>query len=361
LRAGGGCDFCVGDAPEPETMMPNPADWAASLDHDTPVLVTGAAGFIGFFLAERLLRAGIPVVGIDNLNPYYDPKLKQARLDMLRQHPGFAFERLDLADRAGMARLFDRHGFRHVVNLAAQAGVRHSIENPHAYAEANLTGFLNVLEECRRAEVAHLVYASSSSVYGGNRKIPFGEDDRVDHPLSLYAATKRCDELMSHAYAHLYGLAQTGLRYFTVYGPWGRPDMAYWMFTKAILERRPIRVFNRGNLWRDFTYIDDVVSATVKVLDRPPGEAEPAHRIYNIGHNSPEHLGRFIDLLEELLGVEAIRQYEPMQPGDVEQTFADITRLHGDFGFSPAVPLADGLKRFIDWYRGFMPDCPGER
>jgi UDP-glucuronate 4-epimerase len=288
--------------------------------------------------------------------------LKQARLARLAGHDGFSFVKGDIAQPGVLEAAGSGRAVSKIVHLAAQAGVRYSLANPRAYIRSNVSGHLEVLEFCRAiGTVGHLVYASSSSVYGGNKKVPFGEDDRVDHPLSLYAATKRCDELMSHAYAHLYGLAQTGLRYFTVYGPWGRPDMAYWMFTKAILERRPIRVFNRGDLWRDFTYIDDVVSATVKVLDRPPGEAEPAHRIYNIGHNSPEHLGRFIDLLEELLGVEAIRQYEPMQPGDVEQTFADITRLHDDFGFSPAVPLADGLKRFIDWYRGFMPDCPGER
>jgi UDP-glucuronate 4-epimerase len=326
------------------------------------ILVTGAAGFIGSHVSLHLLQRGDEVIGVDDLNDYYDPSLKQARLARLAGHDGFSFVKGDIAQPGVLEAAGSGRAVSKIVHLAAQAGVRYSLANPRAYIRSNVSGHLEVLEFCRAiGTVGHLVYASSSSVYGGNKKVPFGEDDRVDHPLSLYAATKRCDELMSHAYAHLYGLAQTGLRYFTVYGPWGRPDMAYWMFTKAILERRPIRVFNRGDLWRDFTYIDDVVSATVKVLDRPPGEAEPAHRIYNIGHNSPEHLGRFIDLLEELLGVEAIRQYEPMQPGDVEQTFADITRLHGDFGFSPAVPLADGLKRFIDWYRGFMPDCPGER
>jgi UDP-glucuronate 4-epimerase len=326
------------------------------------ILVTGAAGFIGSHVSLHLLQRGDEVIGVDDLNDYYDPSLKQARLARLAGHDGFSFVKGDIAQPGVLEAAGSGRAVSKIVHLAAQAGVRYSLANPRAYIRSNVSGHLEVLEFCRAiGTVGHLVYASSSSVYGGNRKVPFGEDDRVDHPLSLYAATKRCDELMSHAYAHLYGLAQTGLRYFTVYGPWGRPDMAYWMFTKAILERRPIRVFNRGDLWRDFTYIDDVVSATVKVLDRPPGEAEPAHRIYNIGHNSPEHLGRFIDLLEELLGVEAIRQYEPMQPGDVEQTFADITRLHDDFGFSPAVPLADGLKRFIDWYRGFMPDCPGER
>ena len=226
--------------------MPETTDWAAGLDRDRPVLVTGAAGFIGFFLAEKLLRAGLKVVGIDNLNPYYDPTLKQARLDLLSQYPGFAFEKLDLADRDGLAALFDRHGFRHVVNMAAQAGVRHSIENPHAYAEANLIGFLNILEECRRAEVAHLVYASSSSVYGGNRKLPFSVHDSVDHPVSFYAATKKAGELMAHSYSHLYGVPATGLRFFTVYGPWGRPDMAIFIFTKALLAGEPIKVFMSG-------------------------------------------------------------------------------------------------------------------
>ena len=320
------------------------------------ILVTGAAGFIGSHVCLHLLQRGDEVIGVDDLNDYYDPSLKEARLARLAGHDGFSFVKGDIAlpgvlEAAGHGRAIAK-----VVHLAAQAGVRYSLENPRAYFRSNVSGHLEVLEFCRAiGTIEHLVYASSSSVYGGNRKVPFSEDDRVDHPVSLYAATKRADELMSHAYAHLYGVPQTGLRYFTVYGPWGRPDMAYWMFTKAILERRPIRVFNHGDLWRDFTYIDDVVRATMNVLDRPPGGAEPNHRIYNIGHNNPEHLGRFIELLEELLGVKAIRQYEPMQPGDVEQTFADITRLHDDFGFSPAVPLADGLKRFVDWYRAFVP------
>ena len=326
------------------------------------ILVTGAAGFIGSHVCLHLLQRGDEVIGIDDLNAYYDPALKQARLARLQAHEDFSFVTGDIAQQGVLEAAGSGRPIRKVVHLAAQAGVRYSLENPRAYVRSNVSGQLEVLEFCRAiGTVEHLVYASSSSVYGGNKKVPFGEDDRVDHPVSLYAATKRADELMSHAYAHLYGLAQTGLRYFTVYGPWGRPDMAYWMFTQAILERRPIRVFNRGDLWRDFTYIDDVVGATVKILDSPPGEAEPRHRIYNIGHNSPEHLGRFIDLLEELLGVEAIRQYEPMQPGDVEQTYADITRLNDDFGFSPQVPLADGLKSFIAWYRSFAPDGAGKR
>jgi UDP-glucuronate 4-epimerase len=347
-------------------MMPNPADWAASLDHDTPVLVTGAAGFIGFFLAERLLRAGIPVVGIDNLNPYYDPKLKQARLDMLRQHPGFAFERLDLADRAGMARLFDRHGFRHVVNLAAQAGVRHSIENPHAYAEANLTGFLNVLEECRRAEVAHLVYASSSSVYGGNRKLPFSVHDGADHPVSFYAATKRANELMAHSYSHLYGLPATGLRFFTVYGPWGRPDLAIFIFTRAMLEGTPIRVFNHGDMLRDFTYVDDIVEGVAQLLpmapapdpdfdaaDPDPGTSWAPHRIFNIGNSRPEKLMDMIAILEELTGRVAQKEFVGMQPGDVPATFADVADLEDAVGFRPQMPLREGLARFVAWFRDY--------
>lgn len=318
------------------------------------ILVTGAAGFIGSHVCLHLLERGEEVIGVDNLNDYYDPALKVARLAWLEAHKNFSFMKGDIAEPGVLAAANAGKAVSKVVHLAAQAGVRYSLENPRAYVRSNVSGHLEVLEFCRSlGTVEHLVYASSSSVYGGNKKVPFSEDDRVDHPVSLYAATKKADELMSYAYAHLYGIAQTGLRYFTVYGPWGRPDMAYWLFTKAILAGQPIRVFNQGNLWRDFTYIDDVVTATMKVLDRPPQGEVPPHRIYNIGHNSPEHLGRFIDMLEELLGVAAIRSYEPMQPGDVEQTFADITRLHDDVGFAPTVSLADGLKKFIDWYRGF--------
>jgi UDP-glucuronate 4-epimerase len=319
------------------------------------ILVTGAAGFIGSHVCDVLLQRGDEVIGVDSLNDYYDPALKQARLAPLEARKDFSFFRGDIADPDVLATASRGRTVRKVVHLAAQAGVRYSLQNPRAYIRSNVSGHLEVLEFCRASgTVEHLVYASSSSVYGGNKKVPFGEDDRVDHPVSLYAATKKADELMSYAYANLYGIAQTGLRYFTVYGPWGRPDMAYWMFTKAILEGQPIRVFNQGNLWRDFTYIDDIVAGTVMVLDRPPEGAQPPHRVYNIGHNHPEHLGRFIELLEELLGVQAIRRYEPMQPGDVEQTYADITRLHDDFGFAPAVPLADGLKTFIAWYRSFV-------
>lgn len=321
------------------------------------ILVTGAAGFIGSHVCLHLLERGDEVVGIDNLNDYYDPALKLARLARLQAHDGFSFVKGDIAEPGVLAAAGNGREIARVVHLAAQAGVRYSLENPRAYVRANVSGHLEVLEFCRAlGTVEHLVYASSSSVYGGNKSVPFSEDDRVDNPVSLYAATKKADELMSHAYAHLYGIPQTGLRYFTVYGPWGRPDMAYWMFTEAILAGRPIRVFNRGDLWRDFTYVDDVVTGTVKVLDRPPERGAPQHRLYNIGHNSPEHLGHFIDVLEELLGVPAIRHYEPMQPGDVEQTFADITRLHEDFCFAPEVSLVEGLKSFIGWYRGYVAE-----
>jgi UDP-glucuronate 4-epimerase len=346
--------------------MSDPADWPHRLDPDRPVLVTGAAGFIGMFLAEKLLRGGIPVVGIDNLNPYYDPKLKASRLDLLRQHPGFRFEKLDLADRDGMAALFDRHGFRHVVNLAAQAGVRHSLENPHAYADSNLTGFLNVLEECRRAQVEHLVYASSSSVYGGNAKVPFSVHDGADHPVSFYAATKRAGELMAHSYSHLYGIPATGLRFFTVYGPWGRPDMATFLFTRAILAGEPIRVFNHGDMQRDFTYVDDIVEGVARLIPLPaspepnfdkanpdPGASWAPHRIYNIGNSRPERLMDMIAILEELTGREARKEFLDMQPGDVPSTYADVAELEEAVGFRPATPLREGLARFVAWYRDY--------
>ena len=346
--------------------MTNHAEWATGLEADRPVLVTGAAGFIGFFLAEKLLRAGLKVVGIDNLNPYYDPKLKQARLDLLSQYPGFAFEKLDLADRAGLSALFDRHGFRHVVNLAAQAGVRHSIENPHAYLEANLTGFLNILEECRRARVAHLVYASSSSVYGGNRKLPFSVHDSVDHPVSFYAATKKAGELMAHSYSHLYGVPATGLRFFTVYGPWGRPDMAIFIFTRALLAGEPIKVFNHGEMERDFTYVDDIVEGVARLLpmapapdpdfdtlNPDPGTSWAPHRIFNIGNSRPEKLMEMIAILEELTGREAVKEFVDMQPGDVPATYADVADLEKAVGFRPATPLREGLSRFVNWYRDY--------
>jgi UDP-glucuronate 4-epimerase len=318
------------------------------------VLVTGAAGFIGSSVSLRLLARGDHVMGIDNLNDYYDPSLKQARLARLAAHKNFTFHRGDLAETNVISTAVAGRRISRIVHLAAQAGVRHSLMDPRAYVRSNVAGHLEVLEFCRRAAtIDHLVYASSSSVYGGNTKVPFSEDDRVELPASLYAATKRADELMSYSYAHLYGIPQTGLRYFTVYGPWGRPDMAYWLFTKAILEGHPIKVFNYGKMKRDFTYIDDIVEGTVKVLDSTMNGYQPPHRVYNIGNSQPEQLETFIGLLENLLDRRAIRQNEPMAPGDVICTYADTSRLQRDFGYAPKVPLADGLKEFVSWYREF--------
>lgn len=319
-----------------------------------PLLVTGAAGFVGSHVCHFLLSRGDEVVGIDNINDYYDPALKRARLARLAGKKGFSFHQIDIADQGALAAGLAGQKITGVVHLAAQAGVRYSLESPQAYIRSNIAGHLEVLEFCRTSSsMEHLVYASSSSVYGGNKKVPFSEDDRVDDPVSLYAATKKADELMSSTYAHLFALPQTGLRFFTVYGPWGRPDMAYWIFTKAMLEGRPIRVFNHGEMWRDFTYIDDIVEGVVAVLDKPPvGEGSP-HRLYNIGNNQPVHLGHFIDTLERLLGVTAVRQYEEMQPGDVEKTYADMTALERDFGFRPSVPIEQGLQRFVEWYRSY--------
>lgn len=316
-----------------------------------PILVTGAAGFIGSHVCHRLLDRGEEVIGVDNLNDYYDPALKQARLDRLSPRNHFSFQKLDIADEEALAPLSGR-GIKRIVHLAAQAGVRYSLDNPRAYIRSNIAGHLEVLEFCRaQPGFEHLVYASSSSVYGGSRKVPFSEIDKVDTPVSLYAATKKADELMSHTYAHLYSIPLTGLRFFTVYGPWGRPDMAYWLFTKAILAGKPIRVFNHGEMQRDFTYIDDIIEAVVKVLDNPPvGETPPA-RLYNIGNNNPIRLGEFIDTLERLIGIEAKRQYEPMQPGDVERTFADVTELDRAIGFKPNTSIEDGLRKFVEWYR----------
>ena len=318
------------------------------------VLVTGAAGFIGSSVSLRLLARGDHVMGIDNLNEYYDPSLKQARLARLEAHKNFTFHRGDIAEPDMISTAVAGRRISRIVHLAAQAGVRHSLKDPRAYVRSNVAGHLEVLEFCRRAEtIEHLVYASSSSVYGGNTKVPFSEDDRVDQPASLYAATKRANELMSYSYAHLYGIPQTGLRYFTVYGPWGRPDMAYWLFTKAILEGSPIKVFNHGDMKRDFTYIDDVVEGTLNVLDSTMTGYQPPHRVYNIGNSHPEQLETFIELLETLLGRKAVRQNEPMAPGDVTCTYADTSRLRRDFGYAPAIPLADGLKEFVSWYREF--------
>ena len=331
-----------------------------------PILVTGAAGFIGFHVARRLAAAGRAVVGLDNLNAYYDPALKQARLDALAKEREFRFVKLDLADRAGVAALFAEHGFSHVVHLAAQAGVRYSLVDPHAYADANLTGFLNILEGCRHARSNHLLYASSSSVYGANTKMPFSTAQNVDHPLSLYGATKKANELMAHAYAHLFGLPTTGLRFFTVYGPWGRPDMAMWLFTEAILAGRPIKLFNHGNMRRDFTYVDDVVEAVVRLIERPPagdagwsGDApDPATsrapwRVYNIGNHTPVEVPEVVRLLEQALGRQAVRELLPMQPGDVPETCADVDDLRRDVGFAPATPIADGIGRFVGWFRAY--------
>jgi UDP-glucuronate 4-epimerase len=336
-----------------------------------PILVTGAAGFIGFHVARRLAAEGRPVVGLDNLNAYYDPKLKQARLDQLAALPNFRFHRLDLADRVGMADLFAAHRFATVVHLAAQAGVRHSLVAPHDYADANLAGFLNVLEGCRHNGCRHLLYASSSSVYGSNARMPFRTSDNVDHPLSLYGATKKANELMAHAYAHLFALPATGLRFFTVYGPWGRPDMAMWIFAAAIDAGTPIRLFNHGRMRRDFTFIDDVVEAVVRLIDKvPAGDSawsaenpDPATsrapwRVYNIGNNRPVEVTEVVGLIERAVGKPAIRKLEPMQPGDVPETCADIDDLAAAVGFAPKTPIAEGVGRFVDWYRDYTQGKP---
>ena len=331
------------------------------------ILVTGAAGFIGLHVVQRLLARGDVVVGIDNLNTYYDPTLKTARLALLEGQPGFRFEKLDIVDGAALDALFARERFDRVVHLAAQAVVRYSIDNPLAYGQSNLAGFLNVLEACRRHPVAHLVYASSSSVYGGNTKMPFSEADSVDHPVSLYAATKKANELMAHTYSHLYGTPTTGLRFFTVYGPWGRPDMAYFSFTRDILAGKPIAVYNGGDMLRDFTWIDDIVDGVVAVLDKPatpdpafdgaaphPGRSRAPYRVFNIGNQDPVRLGDFIATIERALGVEAVKEYKPMQPGDVVATHADVSALAAWTGVSPSTPLATGIGRFVEWYRRYF-------
>jgi UDP-glucuronate 4-epimerase len=321
------------------------------------ILVTGAAGFIGMHVAQALLARGDQVLGIDNLNDYYDPALKHARLAQLMAHPKFVFQRLDIRDGDAVETLFAQGAFDHVVHLAAQAGVRYSITHPHDYAQANLVGFLNVLEGCRRQKTAHLVYASSSSVYGGNRKMPFSEDDAVDSPVSLYAATKKANELMAHSYSHLYSLPCTGLRFFTVYGPWGRPDMAYFSFTRAILAGQPIAVFNHGKMSRDFTYIDDIVSGVLDVLDRPPmrsGDSLAAYRVLNIGSHAPVPLLDFISEVERALGLTAQLDLQPMQPGDVPDTYADVSRLRALTGSTrPATTLHEGVQRFVKWYEDY--------
>ena len=331
-----------------------------------PILVTGAAGFIGFHVAHRLVEAGRDVIGVDNLSSYYDPKLKQARLRELAGAKNFKFVRLDLADRAATAALFAEHRFPFVIHLAAQAGVRHSLVDPYAYADSNLDGFLNILEGCRHAGCRHLVYASSSSVYGSNTRMPFRTSDNVDHPLSLYGASKKANELMAHSYSHLFNLPTTGLRFFTVYGPWGRPDMAMWIFTAAISAGKPIKLFNNGNMLRDFTYIDDVVQAVVRLIDRPargdpdwsaeapdPARSSAPWRIYNIGNNSPVDVLAVVKILEQTIGKKAIRELLPMQPGDVPATFADVGDLMRDVGFKPSTPIAEGIARFIAWYKEY--------
>jgi len=319
------------------------------------VLVTGAAGFIGFHLSKRLLENGISVVGLDNLSPYYSIKLKEDRLAQLEGHSHFAFVRLDLADREGMRRLFSENRFDVVVHLAAQAGVRYSLRDPHAYIDANIVGFMNILEGCRHQRVKHLVFASSSSVYGANTKMPFSVHQNVDHPVSLYAATKKANELMAHTYSHLYGLACTGLRFFTVYGPWGRPDMALFLFTDAILNGRPIQVFNHGRMQRDFTYIDDIIEGVVRVMGRlpEPDRAWRGDKIYNIGNNQPVELDDFIKTLEGVLGLRARKEYLDMQPGDVPATYADVDDLMTAVGFRPATPVRTGIERFVAWYQKY--------
>ena len=322
---------------------------------DQTILVTGAAGFIGFHVARRLLAEGRTVVGLDNLNNYYDPALKQARLNILQGEQRFAFEQIDLVDRASMDRLFAKHRFTRVVHLAAQAGVRHSIDHPHAYADANLEGFVNVLEGCRRHGCAHLVYASSSSVYGANTKLPFSVEDKTDHPISLYAATKKANELIAHSYSHLYRLPVTGLRFFTIYGPWGRPDMAIFLFTQAILAGTPIKLFNHGKMRRDFTHVDDVTHAILRLVDQAPRDDGPAAgapaRVYNVGNHHPEELTHVVAVLERELGRAAVRDMLPMQPGDVIETFADVSELMRDTGFRPQTSIEDGLRGFVAWYR----------
>ena len=330
------------------------------------ILVTGAAGFIGSHVALKLLERGEHVVGFDNLNDYYDVALKKARLGRLVLNPAFRFIQGDIADISATARLFEGEKVARVVHLAAQAGVRYSLTNPHAYIQSNLMGFTNILEGCRHRKVEHLVYASSSSVYGGNQKLPFSEHDSVDHPVSLYAATKKANELMAHTYSHLFRLPTTGLRFFTVYGPWGRPDMALFLFTKAILEGRTIKVFNGGKMRRDFTYIDDIVEGVIRVLDRPaepdpsfdpmspdPARSNAPYRVFNIGNNQPVELMTYIETLEACLGRTAAKVFLPLQPGDVPATEADASELEAATGFAPCTPVSEGIKRFVEWYRAY--------
>ncbi len=331
------------------------------------ILVTGSAGFIGFHLVQKLLDKGAEVIGIDNINDYYDPELKFSRLKEAgisrkaetrhqpvrsEKNPNYTFIRMNLEDRAEMERLFETEKFDVVCNLAAQAGVRYSIENPHAYINSNIVGFLNILEGCRHNQVKHLVYASSSSVYGNNKKMPLSTDDPVDNPVSLYAATKKSNELMAHTYSHLYSIPSTGLRFFTVYGPWGRPDMAYFLFTKAILGNKPIKIFNHGDLYRDFTYIDDIVEGVLKVIDGAPSQTPP-YKVYNIGNSEPVKLMDFIETIEKAWGKKALKEYHDMQPGDVYKTYADVSELKKDFGYAPKTSVAEGIGEFVKWYKSF--------
>ncbi|MGM0619795.1 MAG: NAD-dependent epimerase [Bacteroidota bacterium] len=338
------------------------------------ILITGSAGFIGFHLVQNLLKTGAEVVGIDNINDYYTPELKFSRLEEAgisrdaenwlqpvksENNSNYTFIRMNLEDRAEMERLFETEKFDVVCNLAAQAGVRYSLENPHAYINSNIVGFLNILEGCRHNGVKHLVYASSSSVYGNNKKMPLSTDDPVDNPVSLYAATKKSNELMAHTYSHLYGIPSTGLRFFTVYGPWGRPDMAYFLFTKAILENKPIKIFNHGDLHRDFTYIDDIVKGITKILNKPPQtssrgkEKEVPYKIYNIGNSNPVKLMDFIETIEKTWGKEALKEFHDMQPGDVYKTFADVSALEKDFGYAPKTTIEEGIFEFVKWYSAY--------
>lgn len=330
------------------------------------IIITGAAGFIGFHLSKKLLDDSYQIIGIDNLNDYYDPNLKQSRLEILGKYNNFNFHKVDLIDNAAVDNIFETYQPTHVINLAAQAGVRYSIENPYAYVDSNLTGFMNILEACRNYPVEHLLYASSSSVYGGNKVAPFSTNHNVDHPVSLYAATKKSNELMAHTYSHLYGIPTTGLRFFTVYGPYGRPDMAYFSFTKDILAGKPIKVFNHGKMERDFTYVDDIVEGIVKLIDKAPAPNKywdeskddlstsfAPYKIYNIGNNNPVQLMRFINALESALGKEAEKVYMDMQPGDVLRTYADVSDLERDINFKPSTSIEDGLAKFVEWYKEY--------
>lgn len=330
------------------------------------ILVTGAAGFVGYHLSNKLMDNGVKIIGLDNVNDYYDPQLKKDRLKNLEGKDLFTFYKIDLKDKKDVDDLFEKEKPTHVIHLAAQAGVRYSIENPYAYVDSNLTGFMNILEACRHNPVEHLLYASSSSVYGGNKVAPFSANHNVDHPVSLYAATKKSNELMAHTYSHLYGIPTTGLRFFTVYGPYGRPDMAYFSFTKAILAGESIKVFNHGEMERDFTYIDDIVEGIEKLVDRAPvsnpewdesagniSESFAPYKIYNIGNNNPVKLMRFIKALESALGMEANKEYMDMQPGDVKRTYADMTDLEEDINFKPSTTIEDGLAKFVEWYKSY--------